>query len=36
MPGQSWKHKFTVPGDYTYFCIPYEKDGMVGHIDVAG
>lgn len=35
MPGQSWKHKFIVPGNYTYFCIPHEKDGMVGHIDVA-
>jgi len=35
-PGQSWKHRFTVPGHYTYFCVPHEKDGMVGHIDVAG
>jgi plastocyanin len=35
-PGQSFKYRFTVPGDYTYFCLPHEKDGMVGHIDVTG
>jgi plastocyanin len=33
-PGQIWKHKFTVPGHYTYFCLPHEKDRMIGHIDV--
>ena len=36
MPGQIWKHRFSVPGHYTYFCLPHEKDGMVGHIDVTG
>jgi plastocyanin len=34
MPGQTFSHKFIVPGHYTYFCIPHEKDRMVGHLDV--
>lgn len=33
-PGATFKYTFTVPGDYTYVCIPHEKDHMVGHITV--
>ncbi|MBV8453614.1 MAG: hypothetical protein JOZ29_15285 [Deltaproteobacteria bacterium] len=34
MRGQTWKHRFSVPGHYTYFCLSHEKDGMVGKINV--
>lgn len=34
--GASFKHTFDVAGDYTYFCIPHESMGMVGHIKVTG
>jgi plastocyanin len=34
--GQSWSYTFTVPGAYTYFCIPHELLGMVGKITVTG
>jgi plastocyanin len=33
--GKSWSYTFTVAGDYTYFCIPHESDGMIGHITVS-
>ena len=33
-PGQSFSYKFTVPGDYRYFCIPHEMAGMIGSITV--
>ncbi len=33
-PGQSWSHTFDTSGQYTYFCIPHEAAGMVGHITV--
>jgi plastocyanin len=33
-PGASFDYTFTVPGHYVYTCIPHEKDGMVGEIDV--
>jgi plastocyanin len=33
-PGTNWSYTFTVPGHYKYTCIPHEKDGMVGEIDV--
>jgi plastocyanin len=32
--GASYSHTFDVPGEYTYFCIPHESLGMVGHITV--
>ncbi|MFB6085143.1 MAG: plastocyanin/azurin family copper-binding protein [Halorientalis sp.] len=32
--GESYEHTFTVPGTYEYFCIPHEKTGMVGVIEV--
>jgi plastocyanin len=35
-PGQSFKHTFTVAGDYAYICIPHEAMGMVGKITVTG
>jgi YVTN family beta-propeller protein len=33
-PGTSYEHRFTVPGRYTYFCIPHESPGMVGSVMV--
>jgi plastocyanin len=32
--GASFSHTFDVPGQYTYFCLPHESLGMVGHITV--
>ena len=29
-----FRHTFTVPGLYRYFCIPHEKMGMIGEIEV--
>jgi plastocyanin len=34
--GASYSRTFDVPGQYTYFCIPHESLGMVGHITVTG
>ncbi|SFB92352.1 Plastocyanin [Halobiforma haloterrestris] len=31
---QTFEHTFTVPGEYTYVCIPHERAGMVGTIVV--
>ena len=33
-PGEVWQYRFTVPGDYRYFCIPHEGQGMVGTVRV--
>ena len=33
-PDVSYRHTFTVPGVYKYFCIPHEAAGMVGEIVV--
>jgi plastocyanin len=33
-PGATFEYAFTVPGVYKYTCVPHEKDGMVGEIDV--
>ncbi|MGA2411088.1 MAG: plastocyanin/azurin family copper-binding protein [Candidatus Binataceae bacterium] len=33
-PETSFEYTFIVPGKYVYTCIPHEKDGMVGEIDV--
>ena len=33
-PGKTFKHTFDVAGDYTYYCIPHEAGGMVGHVTV--
>lgn len=33
-PGATFKYTFTAPGEYTYICIPHEKDHMVGHLVV--
>jgi len=33
-PGASFEYTFTVPGVYKYTCVPHEKDGMMGEIDV--
>lgn len=32
--GDAWSYTFTVPGRYTYFCVPHERAGMIGHVDV--
>jgi plastocyanin len=33
-PGSTFQYTFSVPGHYVYFCIPHEKDGMVGVVEV--
>lgn len=33
-PGGDFSHTFTVPGTYKYFCLPHEKEGMVGFVVV--
>ncbi len=33
-PDGTFSYTFKTPGDYTYFCIPHEKDGMVAHLTV--
>jgi plastocyanin len=33
-PGGSWRHVFTVPGTYRYFCVPHETRGMVATVEV--
>ncbi len=35
-PGQTFTHRFEAPGDYTYTSLPYEQQGMIGHITVRG
>ena len=34
MPGGIYKHTFTIPGRYRYFCMSHELDGMVGEVIV--
>lgn len=33
-PGATFEYKFTVPGTYKYTCVPHEKDGMMGEVEV--
>jgi plastocyanin len=33
-PAGTYSYTFTVPGTYRYFCLPHEKDGMVGVVVV--
>lgn len=33
-PGETYSRRFTVPGSYTYFCVPHEAAGMIGEIVV--
>ncbi len=33
-PEQTFKHTFTVPGTYKYFCIPHEAANMTGYVIV--
>lgn len=33
-PGGNYSYTFKVPGTYRYFCVPHEKDGMVGEVVV--
>jgi len=32
--GTEYEHTFEVPGEYHYFCIPHEPEGMVGTVVV--
>lgn len=32
--GDAFRHTFTTPGEYKYFCQPHEAHGMVGWVDV--
>jgi len=34
MPGKDFSYTFKTPGQYKYFCIPHEKDGMIGFVTV--
>ena len=34
-PGEVYRHTFTVPGTYRYFCEPHEGLGMLGRVIVA-
>lgn len=33
-PGATFRHRFSVPGTYRYFCIPHEAAGMIGEVTV--
>jgi plastocyanin len=33
-PGATYQYTFKTPGVYKYTCVPHEKDGMKGEIDV--
>lgn len=33
-PGATFEYTFKVPGVYKYTCVPHEKDGMIGEIEV--
>ena len=33
-PGQVWTYPFTVPGTYSYVCLPHERQGMIGTVVV--
>lgn len=34
-PGEEFRHTFTVPGTYEYFCVPHEAAGMTGVVIVS-
>jgi plastocyanin len=33
-PGETFRHIFTVPGEYKYTCVVHEAKGMIGTIVV--
>lgn len=33
-PRETYAHTFEVPGSYPYLCIPHERQGMVGTVEV--
>jgi plastocyanin len=35
-PGATFSHIFDTPGQYTYFCMIHESQGMVARITVSG
>ena len=34
-PGKTYEHTFETAGEHRYFCIPHERDGMVGVVVVS-
>lgn len=34
VPGQTVNFRFTIPGQYRYFCIPHEQQRMLGVLNV--
>lgn len=32
--GENYRHRFTIPGHYRYFCVPHEAAGMFGEVIV--
>ncbi len=32
--GTTYEHTFEIPGDYHYYCVPHEPEGMVGTVVV--
>jgi plastocyanin len=33
-PGMTFTKVFTIPGNYIYFCVPHQNDGMIGTLQV--
>jgi plastocyanin len=33
-PGDRFRHTFSVPGRFRYFCIPHQDQGMIGEVEV--
>lgn len=33
-PGGAYEHRFKIPGQYRYFCMPHEERGMLGAVIV--
>ena len=33
-PGDRFRHTFSVPGRFRYFCIPHQDAGMIGEVEV--
>ena len=32
--GETYEHRFAVPGRYVYSCVPHESSGMLGRVEV--
>lgn len=33
-PGETYEHRFEVPGEYEYVCVPHVAAGMIGRVTV--